>query len=501
MKSIQTTAAAFAAATLLIGAAAADGERLVVVGAEDVSANWAMYASEAYIGTRSGCYEGLTRVSHDLRVEPLLATSWEQTGDNIWVFQIREGVNFQDGTPLTAEAVAGALTHLLNAPVPARAVSPKSVSSVEATGDLEVTITTPTPQVALPGRLGAPEASILAPAAYVDAETIDPIGHCTGPYVMTEVDPSQFVKVDRFDGYWGEKGKLAGADLLFVPDGGTRANMSRSGEAQIARLIPATSAAQVGATDGITAVPVRAPRVAEVLLNNARPPFDNADARRAVRAALDVNGVSAAIYEDLTVPSNDPFRDGEPWDSGVETKPADLAEAKTYFEKAGIDPTTLELEFLVYNFKPELVQTAEVLQASLGELGVTVNIRLAEYSALEGDLLAGNHDLAMMSRGYLTDVPEPIGFFSADYSCDGGFNVSQHCDPEIDAKIQAAAGEADPEKRYALYQELAQYLYDEAVTVFVVNETTVDGVSDKVEGYVPHPLNYYIISPTVSLKH
>ena len=496
---MKLTLTAASTAALLATTALADGGRLVVTGAFDIAANWAMYSSEAYIGMRSGCYEGLTRVTHDLRVEPLLATSWEQTDDNTWVFQIREGVSFQDGTPLTAEAVAGALTHLLNAPVPARAFSSKVATSVEATGDMEVTITTPAPQVSMPGRLGAPESSILAPTAYVSAEEINPIGHCTGPYQITEVDPQQFVKVDRFDGYWGEKGQIDGADILFVPDGNTRATMARTGEAHISRLIPATSAAQVESADGVSAVKVRAPRVAEVLLNNSRPPFDNADARRAVRAALDVEGVSAAIYEGLATPANDPFRDGEPWDTGVKTEPASLETAAALFAKAGIDPKTLELEFLVYNSKPALGQTAEVLQAALGELGAKVNIRLAEYSALEGDLLGGNHDLAMMSRGYMTDVPEPIGFFSADYTCDGGFNVSQHCNAEIDAKIAAAAAEPDADKRYALYAELAQYVYDEAVTVFVINETLVDGVSDKVQGYTPHPLNYAVVTPGVSI--
>ena len=499
MKHTKQIAAALIATTALTTSAMADGGRLVVTDAFDVAANWAMYSSEAYIGTRSGCYEGLTRVTHDLRVEPLLATSWEQTADNTWVFQIREGVSFQDGTPLNGAAVAGALTHLLNAPVPARAFSAKVATSVEATGDYEVTITTPAPQVSMPGRLGAPEATILAPAAYVGADEINPVGHCTGPYQITEIDPNQFIKVDRFDGYWGEAGKLDGADILFVPDGNTRATMARTGEADISRLIPATSAAQVDAEDGVTAAQVSAPRVAEVLMNNSRPPFDNADARRAVRAALDVEGVAAAIYEGLATPANDPFRDGEPWDTGATTMAPNLEEAKAYFDKAGIDPSTLELEFLVYNSKPALGQTAEVLQAALGELGATVNIKLAEYSALEGDLLGGNHDLAMMSRGYMTDVPEPIGFFSADYSCDGGFNVSQHCNAEIDAKIAMAAAEGDADARYGLYQELAQYIYDEAVTVFVINETLVDGVSDKVQGYVPHPLNYTVVTPSVSI--
>jgi len=186
------------AIALTANSAFADGGRLIVTDAFDISANWAMYANEAYIGARAGCYEGLTYITKELRVEPLLATSWEQTDPNTWVFQLREGVMFQDGTALTGEAVAGALTHLLNAPVPARAFSKKVATGVEATGPLEVTITTPSPQVSMPGRLGAPDTTILSPAAYVGADEINPMGNCTGPFEIVEVDAKQFVKVGHF---------------------------------------------------------------------------------------------------------------------------------------------------------------------------------------------------------------------------------------------------------------------------------------------------------------
>ena len=53
---------------------------------------------------------------------------------------------------------------------------------------------------------------------------------------------------------------------------------------------------------------------------------------------------------------------------------------------------------------------------------------------------------------------------------------------------------------YAAYSELAQYVYDEAVTIFVINETLIDGVSDAVQGYTPHPLSYRVVTNEVSLS-
>ena len=119
------------------------------------AANWALHADDSWLAKRAGCYEGLTRISNNITVEPGLATAWTQTGDLTWDFTIREGVTFHDGTALNAETVANALTRLLAAEVPARAFSPKIVASVEATGPMTVTITTVAPLVTLPGRLAA----------------------------------------------------------------------------------------------------------------------------------------------------------------------------------------------------------------------------------------------------------------------------------------------------------------------------------------------------------
>lgn len=115
-------------------------------------------------------------------------------------------------------------------------------------------------------------------------------------------------------------------------------------------------------------------------------------------------------------------------------------------------------------------------------------------------MMSGNYDMALMSRGYLTDVPEPIGFLSADYACDGSFNISQHCDTEIDARLTAAAAQEDEKVRYDAFGSLAQYLYDHSITIYLINETVFDVASDKVVGYTPHPLNYYVFDTNLDLE-
>jgi peptide/nickel transport system substrate-binding protein len=465
-----------------------------------VKSNWEMYSDDSYIASRAGCYEGLTRVSQALTVDPWLATSWGRIDPNTWEFQIRKGVRFQDGSPLDAKAVANALTQLLNAQVPARAFSPKEIVSVEATGPITVTIKTVEPLVTLPGRLAAPAAAILSPAAY-GGRGINPVGTCTGPFEITAFDADQSVTLKRFDDYWGSPAKLAGAAVRFIPDANTRSAMVRTGEVQIALRVPREALPQIVASPGAGVVEVNAPRITELLLNNARAPFNDVNVRHAIRYAIDTAAISAAISEGASPAAGDPFRSGEPWEAkNAPVVARDLEKARELLKKAGVDPASLKLEILGIPTRTEQRDIAQIIQAMLSELGITVSIRIAEYSSIEADLMSGKYDMSLMSRGYLTDVPEPIGMLTADYSCKGSYNISQYCDPAFDAKLQAAAAEEDPEARYRDYAELAQHIYDGAITVFLVNETVFDATSAGVTGYVPHPVNYYVLSSNVEAK-
>ena len=100
-----------------------------------------------------------------------------------WDFTIREGVKFQDGTALTAEAVAGSLNHVLDAKVPARAFNRKVVSGVTALDASTVRVTTPTESPLVPYRLASVNTGILAPAAYK--------GENRGSRSATAPDPSR----------------------------------------------------------------------------------------------------------------------------------------------------------------------------------------------------------------------------------------------------------------------------------------------------------------------
>jgi peptide/nickel transport system substrate-binding protein len=490
---------AICASALSTGAIAQEGKTLTYADFQVVQTNWQMASDDSYLGSRAGCFETLVRLNSKLQLEPGLATAWEQVEPTAWEFTLRDGVEFQDGAPLNADAVVGALNHLLAAEMPARPFSPKLIKSVEAVGEKVVRITTQTPSVLLPAQMAAPNTNILSPAAY-QGKNIDPIGRCTGPFEIVEVKPKEYLKFKRNDNYWGGKPALDGGMVVFIPDANTRMTQVRSGEADIARLIPPHGVKQLEGAQGIELVQLKTPRVTELLLNNKKEGLNDVRVRQAIQAAIDREAIAASVYEGTVTAAASAFVPEDPWaPKGIEPI-YDPARAKALLEEAGIRPGQLQLELLAYTSRTELKDIAAIIQAQLGEIGIKVNVRVAEYTAIEPDMIAGTYDMALMSRGYLTDIADPYGFLLADYSCGGSYNMSHYCSEEVDAQLEKAAALNDPQARYEIYATLAKKLFDEANTVYLVNETSVDARSDRVKNYEMHPLVYYLMTKDLTVE-
>jgi peptide/nickel transport system substrate-binding protein len=481
-------------------AGGAANQNLVVSLQFTPKANFALETDDAYVLSQVGCLETLVTYDDEAgELKPMLATKWEQVSPTTWDFTLRDGVKFQDGTDLEATSVVAALTHVLTATTPPRAFTPKVVSRVEAVDPRTVRISTPQPGVLLPFRLASVNTGILSPAAY-SGGAIDPVKHCTGPYTPVSVVPSQSISLEPNGNYWGGKAPIAKVEGRFIVEGATRATQVRTGESQVALGIPATSLPELESDDTLTVSKKYIPRTSGLYFNTTKAPFNDPDVRKAIRDALDLDAIAKSVYDGGAEPAIGPFAPSEPWAPDAKPAKQDLGEAKSLLESAGITPGQLNLTLLAYNERPEFADLAAVVQANLKEIGVGITIQTGEYASMEPSLLSGEYDLALLSRNHLTDIADPVGFLTADYTCEGTFNISQFCDPAIDAKITSANAMADEEDRNAVYADVASYLADEAVTVFIVHEQTVAAHAKGVKGFTDDPLGRYAVTRTVTIN-
>lgn len=461
-------------------------------------AGWALESDDSNLLARAGCLEPLTRIDFDGTLQPSLATSWTQMSPTTWEFTLREGVKFQDGQPLTPDAVSNALNNLLKVTTPARAFSPKLIKSVEAIGNNTIRITSHAPTVLLPYNVASPSTGILSPAGYQNGR-INPIGTCTGPFIVVRAAPREGMTVKRNENYWGGRAALAGAEIRFIPDGNARAVQARSGEALISVAIPSLALHSLGS--GLQIENIDSPRTATLIINNKKPALSDVKIRRAIQAAIDTAGLASVVYAGAAQPAVGPFGPKEPW-APKEAKVVkyDPAYAKELLKQAGIQDGALKLSLLAYNERGEFKDVAAVIQAQLREVGIPVDVRVAEYAALEPRMLSGDFDIALLSRNHLYDIADPFGFLASDYTCAGSYNLSHYCNKDVDAKVEEAGASVDIPDRHSVYADIARRLQDEAVNVFLVHEQAIDAVSKKVANYRPHPHDSYLLTKDVALR-
>lgn len=475
------------------GEGAAADQRIVVDNFRAPSANWAMESDDAYILSLAGCLETLTTYDqNEGKVRPSLATEWEQVTPLDWDFTLRENVTFQDGTELTADTVVTALNHVLDAEVPARAFNRTMISNVIAVDEQTVRVSAPEEESLVPYRLASVNTGILSSAAYTE-EGVDPFGHCTGAFAPVSENAKQSLTLDRHENYWGGDVQLAGAEIRFITEGATRATQVQTGEADISLSIPVSHLAKLESAQDVEVFTGDSPRTSTLYMNNDRAPLNDVEVRRAIRAALDLEELAASVYEGAALPAAGPFAPSEPWTHEQNDASQDLDEARDLLADAGYTADR-PLEIIAIVERAEFADVAAVIQENLQEIDIPVTIESKEYASAEPDLLAGDYDMLLSQRNRLIDIADPIGFLTADYTCDGTYNLSHFCDQAFDRLVTEAGTTTDTTERYELYAQAGQILEDQAVNAWLVNEQAIDAVAADVTGYEQDPLARYVLT-------
>ncbi len=237
--------------------------------------------------TYANVFEGLTRFAPDGSILPGLASSWEIAPDGLsWVFNLRPGVTFHDGTPFTAEDVAFSIERAMAADsTNAQKQLFEGINAVNVIDDVTVEIGLDTPKGSLLFNLAWGDAIIVSPAS-VENNRTNPVG--TGPFRFSQWVQGDRVELVAYEDYWGEKPKLEKVTFKFISDPTAAFAAMMAGDIDAFPVFPAPeNLAQfeadprfqvvVGTTEGETILAI----------NNARAPFDDIRVRQAIAHAID----------------------------------------------------------------------------------------------------------------------------------------------------------------------------------------------------------------------
>jgi len=239
-------------------------------------------------------YESLVTFDSEMRLQPALATSWTTPDDHTWVFNLRPGVRFHDGAPLTA---AAARDGLLRARSDADSRLKGRLASIEAVSAEEPST--------LRVRTARPDPLLLTRLAYILIAPRPPTG--TGPYAVESWEPGRVLRLKAFPEHWRGQPGIARAEFVPLPSAEQRLGALRAHEIDLLRTVPRHLATEAQAVPGFRLVN-RAGLVAYYLWFDTRPRpgnvFADARVRRAAALAVhrrqlisDVGGRSEPLFQ------------------------------------------------------------------------------------------------------------------------------------------------------------------------------------------------------------
>lgn len=255
--------------------------------------------------------EALFGVSATYTVEPVLVDSYEYDLDRSYVMTLRSGVSFHDDTPLTADDVIASIERFALTPG-SGALLADNLESIEATGDLEVTITLKEPSAIVPTLLTNAyimPASVQRDASGEPRSITEPANDlvCTGPYRLTSYQPDQEIRMVRWDGYASRSEEPSGATgakpayvdeivLVPIPEASARRQAVETGLADFGGWIPLDSYDLIASSSSSVPVLMNANSSSTLIFNKIEGVMSDVRIRQAFLAALDQTQIMAAGF-------------------------------------------------------------------------------------------------------------------------------------------------------------------------------------------------------------
>jgi peptide/nickel transport system substrate-binding protein len=470
---------------------------VVLMNAEPVSLDPMFTQSDAHLVL--SIHEGLFRLDNKGDIVPAVAESITNIDPLTWEVKIREGLEFQNGEPIDADAVVftfdrakrlfeageGDLTFAMGA---------LKYDRFEKIDDHTVRIVMTEPDPIITSHLVNPEFSILPPKYYTEHSpeevTFAPVG--AGGYEVVSYKAGEGLVLEASDKYRLGKPPVEDIIVKAVPEVATRVSELRAGTADLIMGVPADLKESLDATPGVHVVVAPSFRRIFIAIKQGRhPALADVRVRQALNYAINCDEIAEALLGGMVQCDIDLVN--EPYDDkDLKPFPYDPDKARALLDEAGWvvgadgvrekDGVRLSFEMDTTNgsylMDKEIAQVAADAWANVGieikDLRVIDQAINAQLRANQG---AGYRDLMNSSSG-------------PDYTCQGdlllvhkdsGSNRMSWVDDHFEEMFEAFRQEFDSSKWPDMCNEIQAYVAEQAPVVWFFTEPAFYGVSDRIE--------------------
>jgi len=436
--------------------------------------------------TIANCVEPLLTVDTEGQPAPLLATSWENPDDHTYLFKLRQGVTFQDGTDFDADAVEYSMGRIRSNKASIQYPQLVYIDSIEKPDQGTIKLTLRSPFAPFLYSIADHAGRVISPATgekYGDGRLkVDLTNAGTGPFKFVEWKTGDHVTLVRNERYWRSDAfgtQLPYADKLnyrIIPDGNPALASLRNGEIDAMGLAavggaqpPPQQIAGVRADPSLSYHDRPGTNVHSLLFNEAKQPFGSKEVRQAISFAIDQAAIDHAVFFD-TAPPTDVIFTAAIWtyDDAYHPYPErDLAKAKQFLAQAG-RPNGFACTLVMRDI-PVFQQTAELIKDQLREIGVDVTIQGMDQAALLAAARAGEHQIFY---GVPNPGLDPDSWSYVYFSTKGASNAfTRYDNPNVDRLLEQARTTLDAATRKPLYQQAQRMIMDDAAVCAICTQT------------------------------
>ena len=433
-------------------------------------------------------FSSLTTYDPDSVVVGDLATEWGLDGTS-WVFTLRDGVTWHDGSPFTADDVKYTVERVLDPEVGSFAVPfIGEEATVEVIDPLTVKINLPEVNASFPDLMTAVS---IVKVDSGESNRDQPIG--TGPFKFESWSPNESTVYFRNDAYYDpERPLLDTITFRPIPDPQVAVTNLTAGEVDLVsnQLILPQTAQTLEGQEGVQLIVVDpSSQLAYTNIVWRDGPLADKRVRKGLAHCLDLEGVKELVYAGTGTPTNN-FMAPITWAYiDLPNYEFDPEKAKALFAEAGY-PDGFDVEIDTIEGYPDLNATASIWQDGLKQAGVNANITIYEINAWIDRFLNGEYQL---STNFDINGPDPQRMFTADYLLHIGFD--EWADKELMQKVSdlaaAAIATVDQEERKKVYAELQTLLHDELPMIPMYHPAMIAAASDRLQGFAIDGKGFY----------
>lgn len=473
---------------------------------------------------RTQLYDKLVTQNFDMEIEDGLAENYEQVEDNLWSFQLKEGVTFHNGSEFTAEDVKATFDRLLDPAVASSVMFMfEMVNEIEVIDDHEVHFHTDYPFSPLLSNLAHNTAGILSKEvidedyqnaldeAGVDmtleeyyalreegGDEFEEVSSSISEYIgeviagkpdgtnhlqLQERDPGNQVILEKFEDYHGGDREFDTVTYRVIPENQARLAELETGGIGITDNVNTESMERVRSHEDTNIIDQNGLSMTYLAFNYEKEPFDDENVRHAISHAVDREQIISGILNDRGIHASthiSPAVVGH--DESAEEIPYDLDLAQEYMDNSSV-PDGFETTLWVSDSE-EVMDIALLIQEGLSEIGIDVTIEQFEFGAFLERAEQGTHDMFMLQWITVTGDPDYglYPMFHTD-SQDGSGNRWLYSNTALDEVLENGRQTTDDAERAELYAEAQSILLEDlpitplfyAELGIGVNETLVEG--------------------------